>query len=97
MGLPTTATGPTNVYYLVDDSTNSTGGAGGGASNQPLSPQFTATTATDAAVMAQHFATLFNRPVRLVTAYGGTPPWTPLYTPSTCRVLPSAVPQSILY
>lgn len=96
MGLPTTTTGPVNVYYLIDDSAASTGGAGGAASNSVLSAEFTASTLLDAQAVAQQFSQLFNRPVRLVSK-SGTPPWTPLYSPTTCRVLPSPVPQSILY
>ena len=85
-----------SVYYLIDDYTASAGGAGGGGSGTMISPEFTSTTLLDAQVIAQQFAQVFNRPVRLVQK-GGAPPWTPLYTPSTCRVLPSPVPQSILY
>jgi hypothetical protein len=84
------------VYYVIDDYAASAGGAGGGASGNPIGPEFTATTLVDAQCVAQQHAQLYNRPVRLVQK-GGQPPWTPLYTPSTCRVLPSAIPQSILY
>jgi hypothetical protein len=85
-----------NVYFLIDDYQNSGAGAGAGGSGQQLTPDFTATTLTDAQCVAAQFAQLFNRPVRLVQK-GGSPPWTPLYSPTTCRVLPSAVPQTILY
>lgn len=77
-------------YYLIDDYGT------GGSSGEQLSPDFQAATPADAATIAQGFATMFNRPVRLVQA-GGAPPWTPLYSPSTCRVLPSAIPASITF
>ncbi len=96
MGVPTTTTAPQNVYYLIDDSANSAGGATGGTSGQPVSAEFTTTTLLDAQVIAQQFSQMFNRPVRLVQK-SGAPPWTPLYSPTTCRVLPSPTPQSVLF
>lgn len=96
MGLPTTTTAPQNVYYLIDDYGPTAGGVGAGGSGNQVSPEFTASTLTDAQCQAQNFSTMFNRPVRLVQK-SGAPPWTPLYTPSTCRVLPSAIPQTISF
>ena len=97
MGLPTTTTGPSNIFYLIDDYAAATGaGAGSAGSGNPVSAEFTASTVLDAQCIAQQFSQMFNRPVRLVQK-SGTPPWTPLYSPTTCRVLPSPVPQSILF
>lgn len=80
-------------YYLIDD--YATGGTGG-ASGEQISPDFQAGSLADAQTVAQQFSTIFNRSCRLVQV-GGSPPWTPLYTPSSCRVLPSAVPPSITF
>lgn len=99
MGLPTTTNAPQNVYYLIDDygpGTPSASNAGGAGTGNPIGPEFTATTLLDAQVVAQQFSQVFNRNVRLVQK-SGQPPWTPLYSPSTCRVLPSPIPQSILF
>ena len=100
MGLPTTTTAPQNLYYLIDDYAAgggiSTSNAGSAGTGNPVSAEFTASTLLDAQVIAQQFSQMFNRPVRLVQK-SGTPPWTPLYSPTTCRVLPSPVPQSILF
>jgi hypothetical protein len=96
MGVPTTTTAPQNVYYLIDDYATGGTGAGAAGTGNPVSAEFTASTLLDAQCMAQQFSQLFNRPVRLVQK-SGAPPWTPLYSPTTCRVLPSPVPQSILF
>lgn len=83
-------------YYIIDDYSSSATGATGTASGEQISPDFQAATLADAQTMAQMFANLFNRSVRLVQTTG-TPPWTPLYTPSSCRVMPSAVPPSVTF
>jgi|SRR5580693_785337 hypothetical protein len=74
MGLPTTTTGPTNVYYLIDDYGTSAGPAGGqsgGTSGNPVSPDFTAATIGGAMQVAFLWASTFQRPCRLVVKYGG--------------------------
>ena len=80
MGVPTTTTGPTNVYYLIDDFGTSagptTGGPTGGTSGNMISPEFTAPSLAAATTVAYLFASTFQRPVRLVQKYGGSPPWT---------------------
>jgi hypothetical protein len=81
-------------YYVQDDAgvTGTSGGTG-----QPLSPIFTAQTVADATTVASMFALLFQRSVRLV-AVGGTPPYTPLITPSTsCLSMISTVPSGISF
>lgn len=80
-------------YYLIDD--YGTGGSGA-SSGEQISPDFQAGSLADAQTVAQMFSTTFNRSCRLVQV-GGAPPWTPLFTPSSCRVLPSAVPPSITF
>ena len=76
----------TITYFLQDDS-------GGGLTGMQVSPDFsvTASTAgtceTEAQTLAQQFATLFQRNVRLVdksqNGYPAGPPWTPLYSANT--------------
>jgi hypothetical protein len=74
------------TYFLADDS-------GSGLTGEPVSPDFNVTAANAAAALviaqalAQNFATLFQRNVRLVDKYGSGsvagPPWTPLYSANT--------------
>ena len=99
MPLPTTATGPTNVYFLEDDpgvSAGPPGGFSGATSGQQLSPEFTAPSLAAATTVAYLFASAFQRPVRLVTKYGGTPPWT-LVTGAPANVTLTSVPSGIGY
>ena len=99
MGLPTTTTGPTNVYFLEDDSGTSAGPVGGGtgaASGAQLSPEFVAPSATAALQVAYIFASAFQRPVRLVPKYGGTPPWT-LVVGLGANTALTSVPSGISY
>jgi hypothetical protein len=99
MGLPTTATGPTNVYYLIDDygtTAGPPGGQTGGASGNMISPEFTAPSLGVATTVAFIFSTAFQRPVRLVTKYGGTPPWT-LVTGQAATVALTGVPSGVGY
>jgi hypothetical protein len=85
-----------STYYLIDDLTaTATVGSGAGSGAQ-ISPDFQAGSDADAATVAGNFAILFNRTVRLVKK-GGTPPWTPTYAPTGCRVVPSATPPSITF
>jgi hypothetical protein len=75
-------------FRLLDDSL--------GGSGRVLSPEFTTTTLVDAQVIAQQFSTMFGRTCRLTSVDGAfAPPWTPLYSPSSCRVLPSPTPQTV--
>jgi len=79
MGSPTTTTGPTNVYYLIDDygtTAGQTGAATGGTSGNPVTAEFTATSIANAVQMAHIISSGLQRPVRLVNKYGGSPPWT---------------------
>jgi len=84
------------TYYIIDDTAVGTTFGTGAGSGQQLSPDFQAGSPADAATVAAQYAQLFNRTVRLV-AKGGTPPWTPTYAPTSCRVFPSAVPPSITF
>jgi hypothetical protein len=80
-------------YYIQDD----TGTVGSGGSGQALSPIFTANSVADATTVCAQFALLFQRACRLVPV-GGTPPYTPLFTPSTtCLSMLSSVPSGIGY
>jgi hypothetical protein len=80
MGLPTTTTGPTNVYQLIDDygvSAGPAGGQAGSASGNPITlVKFTAPTIAAAAQVGYIISSALQRPVRLVTCYGASPPWT---------------------
>jgi hypothetical protein len=105
MPLATTATGPTNVYFLEDDPGLSTGVAGqnqalsGSGTGAQLSPEFTAPSAAAALTVAHIFATCFQRPVRLVTKYApasGTPPWT-LVLGAVANVAITSVPSGVGY
>lgn len=82
-------------YILLDDNAVSTSVGSGGGSGAPVTPQFSAGSLADAQTVAAQIATVLNRTVRLAII-GGTPPWTS-YAPSSCRVLPSAVPPSITF
>lgn len=81
MGVPTTTTAPQNVYYCIDDYAAGTNPTtpftpGSGGSGQPVTPEFVAPTAAIALTMAYLFASLLQRPLRLVPKYSGTPPYT---------------------
>jgi hypothetical protein len=81
MGVPTTTTAPQNVYYCIDDFAAGTNPAtpftpGSGGSGLPVTPEFVALTAANALTMAYLFATLLQRPLRLVPKYSGQPPYT---------------------
>ena len=72
------------------------GGTTGGASGAQLSPDFVAPTITNAVQVAYLFASIFQRPVRLVTKYGSgaTPPWTLITgigANSTLTTVPSGI------
>ena len=68
-----------NVYYCIDDSGLTSGSPAantGAGSGQPLTGEWTAPSGTAAVTMAHIFASVMQRPVRVVQKYGGTPPWT---------------------
>lgn len=89
-----------NAYYLQDDYANTaaSGGGTGGASGAQLSPEFTAPTIAAAVQVAYLFATVFQRPVRLVQKYGGISamPWT-LVTGGAANIALTSVPSGIAY
>jgi hypothetical protein len=90
---------PTNVFYLIDDTGTSAGPAGGntgGASGMQISPEFTAPTTAAATQVAFLFASTFQRPVRLVQKWGGTPPWT-LIVGQVANVALTVVPSGTGY
>lgn len=84
---------PTTVYYCIDD-TNVAAGAGGG-SGQQVTPDFIATTATNANTMASLFATLLQRNVRLVQKYNANGPFT-VFTPGPANVANTSVPSGTM-
>jgi hypothetical protein len=90
--------GPTNVYYLQDDTSDAStsGGGTGGASGAQLSPDFTAPTLAAATQVAYLFASAFQRPVRLVTKYGSAPPWT-LVIGALANIALTSVPSGVGY
>jgi hypothetical protein len=99
MGLPTTTTGPTNVYFLQDDTGTSagpTGGTTGGGSGNQILVEFVAPNITAAGTVAYLVASALQRPVRLVTKYGGTPPWT-LVTGIAATNSLTSIPSGITY
>lgn len=91
----------TITYYLQDDS-------GGGLTGDKVSPEFNSTGANAATCLsqaqglAQQFATLFQRNVRLVQKYGTAaqvntlgPPWVPLYVANATSLALSTAPSGI--
>ena len=86
----------TITYYLQDDS-------GGGLTGTQVGPDFNstgssaATCLSQAQGLAQQFATLFQRNVRLVQKYNSTigPPWVPLYTANATSLALSTAPSGI--
>ena len=99
MGLPTTTTGPTNVYYCIDDYGTTAGPAGaptGGTSGQPVSAEFTAPSLATATTVAYLISSALQRPVRLVNKYGGSPPWT-LVTGAPATTALTSCPSGIGY
>lgn len=104
MPLPTTTTGPTNVYFCEDDTaatanTLATGALTAGGSGAQIGPEFTAPSATNAIQVAHLLASIFQRPVRLVNKYSpasGTPPWT-LVQGAAANVALTSVPSGVGY
>ncbi len=101
MPLPTTATGPTNVYFCEDDTAatanTAAGGLTAGGSGAQISPEFTAPSAAAAITVAHIFASVFQRPVRVVQKYApgaGLPPWT-LVQGATANVALTSVPSGV--
>lgn len=91
----------TITYNLQDDS-------GNGLTGNQVSPDFNSTGATADVCLSQaqgvalQFATLFQRPVRLVQKYGTAsqvntlgPPWVPLYVGSATSLALSNAPSGI--
>jgi hypothetical protein len=93
---------PTNVFFLIDDYTSSNLGSTAGAQ---VSPDFTTPTAASAQWVAQQFATLFQRSVRLVPKYASGqqanptfgPPFVPVYNPNTTSLALSNAPSGVSY
>lgn len=104
MPLPTTATGPTNVYFIEDDTaatanTLAATALTAGGSGAQLSPEFVAPSASAAITVAHIFASLFQRPVRIITKYApgaGTPPWT-LVQGAAANVALTSVPSGVSF
>ena len=82
MPLPTTATGPTNVYFVEDDTaatanTLATPALTAGGSGAQISPEFTAPSGAAAIQVAHIILSAMQRgPGRVVQKLGGSPPWT---------------------
>jgi hypothetical protein len=96
---------PTNVYYVIDDYGNTapsgpgaqSNTAGSGGTGAPLTPEFTAPSATAAITMAHLIASVLQRsPVRIVQKLGGSPPWT-LVQGAPANVALTSVPSGISY
>jgi hypothetical protein len=90
-----------SVYFCEDDTAPTANASAGGltaaASGAQISPEFTAPSATAAITVAHIFATVFQRPVRLVQKYSpgaGTPPWT-LVQGATANVAITSVPSGV--
>jgi len=86
---------PTNVFFLLDDYANTTGG---GASGQQISPEFTAATLANATTVACIIATALQRPVRLVQKFGSgnAPPYT-LVAAGLANVANTSTPSGVGY
>jgi hypothetical protein len=98
MPLPTTTTGPTNIYYIIDDSGVSAGSAGGltgGASAQVLCAEFTAPTLAAAFQAAWVICSALQRPGRLVPKFG-SPPFT-LVQGNAANLANTSTPSGIGY
>lgn len=91
-----------NVYYCTDDTGFSAGTASqqanpGSGSGFPLTPEFTAPSAAAAVTVAHIFASVMQRPLRLVTKYNapvGQPPWTLVFG-ATANVALTSVPSGV--
>jgi hypothetical protein len=94
---------PTNVFFLIDDYTASN--IGGSTSGNQVSPDFSTPTAAGAQWVAQQFATLFQRSVRLVPKYASGqqanptfgPPFVPAFVPNTTSLALSNAPSGVSY
>jgi len=92
---------PTNLFFIIDDYTNTSTTLGGGSGAQ-LSPEFTtpsgASSLANAQWVAQQFATLFQRSVRLVQKYNiAAAPYTPSFVPNTTSLALSNAPSGVSY
>lgn len=84
MPVPTTTTGPTNVYIILDDTgptagTNTSAALTAGASGVQIFPEFVAPSVGAAIQVAHIIASVRQAPVRIANKYApaaGTPPWT---------------------
>ena len=78
MPLPTTATGPTNVYIATDDPGTTAGPPGGstGAASGALMFEFTAPSLASAAQAVHIMSSGLQRPLRWGPKYGGVAPLT---------------------
>lgn len=79
MPLPTTATGPTNVYLILDDTgttANSPGSGTGAASGAQLVTEFVASSGAAAITITHIIASALQRPLRVANKYSATPPFT---------------------
>ena len=92
------------VYFVEDDSGFTAGGTGqqagtGAGSGAQLSPEFTAPTVAAAIQVAHLFASVLQRPVRIVTKYApgaGLPPWTLVQGAAANQAL-TVVPSGVGY
>lgn len=91
MPLPTTATGPTNVYYVLDDSGTSGNSAG---SATMISGEFVAPSGAAAIQAAYIICTAQQRNGRVVNKYAGTPPYT-LINAGAANIALTSVPSGV--
>jgi hypothetical protein len=99
MPLPTTATGPTNVYLIEDDpgfTANSPGAGTGGGSGAQIVTEFVAPNAASAITVAHIIASALQRPVRVISKFTGVPPWT-LVLGAAAQVALTQVPSGVGY
>lgn len=90
-----------NVYFCIDDYTNSAGQAGtpgAGSSGQPLTDEFTAPSAAAAIQVAHLFASVYQRPLRIVNKFAGPTngPWT-LVQGAPANVALTVVPSGVSF
>jgi hypothetical protein len=104
MPVPTTTTGPTNVYFCEDDAAATANTAASavltaGGSGAQIGPEFTAPSAAAAIQIAHLLASVLQRPLRLINKYNpasGTPPWT-LVQGAPANVALTVVPSGVGY
>ncbi len=90
---------PTNIYRVIDASSNVAGQPstpGGGTSGAPLCADYTAPSPAAAITIAHIICSALQRPGQVVQVIGGSPPWTQIQG-AAANVALTAVPSGTGY